>query len=124
MLMGHSIAQNIIPHNIAFGDPTQGGLNGKIIRVTTLDPEGPGSIKEAIETEGPRVIVFEVGGIIDLNKKFGCYRAIPNHCRTNSPFSGITFIRGGFWINTHDIVIQHIRVRPGDAAEAVGLQMD
>ena len=118
MLMGHSIAQNIIPHNIAFGDPTQGGLNGKIIRVTTLDPEGPGSIKEAIETEGPRVVVFEVGGIIDLNKgNLDVTEPFLTIAGQTAPFPGITFIRGGFWINTHDIVIQHIRVRPGDAGE-------
>ena len=118
MLMGHSIAQNIIPRNIAFGDPTQGGLNGKIIRVTTLDPEGPGSIKEAIETEGPRVVVFEVGGIIDLNKgNLDVTEPFLTIAGQTAPFPGITFIRGGFWINTHDIVIQHIRVRPGDAGE-------
>ena len=57
MLFGHSTAQNIIPANVSFGNPTQGGLNGKIIRVTTLDSEGPGSIKEAIETKGPRVVL-------------------------------------------------------------------
>jgi hypothetical protein len=118
MLFGHSTAQNIIPGNVAFGNPTQGGLNGKIIRVTTLDPEGPGSIKEAIETKGPRVVLFEVGGIIDLNKgNLDIKEPFLTIAGQTAPFPGITFIRGGFWINTHDIVIQHISVRPGDAGE-------
>ena len=118
MLFGHSTAQNIIPANVSFGNPTQGGLNGKIIRVTTLDSEGPGSIKEAIETKGPRVVLFEVGGIIDLNKgNLDITEPFLTIAGQTAPFPGITFIRGGFWINTHDIVIQHISVRPGDAGE-------
>src|SRR5688572_408524 len=47
---------------------TPGGRGGKILRVTTLEPRGPGSLLEALDTEGPRVIVFEVGGVIDLAK--------------------------------------------------------
>src|SRR3546814_3803557 len=41
---------------------TPGGRGGKILRVTTLAPDGPGSLKAAIETPGARIIVFEVGG--------------------------------------------------------------
>ena len=48
---------------------TQGGRGGKLIRVTTLDLEGPGSISEALATKGPRTVVFEVGGVIDLGVK-------------------------------------------------------
>jgi hypothetical protein len=47
-------------------DPTKGGAGGRIIRVTTLAPDGPGSFKAAIEAKGPRIVVFEVGGIIDM----------------------------------------------------------
>ena len=47
---------------------TVGGRGGQILRVTTLAPDGPGSLKAAIETPGPRIIVFEVGGVIDLAK--------------------------------------------------------
>ena len=115
---GQSTAQNNIPGNVAFGSPNQGGLNGKIIRVTTLDAAGPGSIKEAIETKGPRIVVFEVGGIIDLNKGgLDITEPFLTIAGQTAPYPGITFIRGGFWVNTHDIVIQHIRVRPGDAGE-------
>ena len=68
MFLANSIAQTTIPGNVAFGTPTKGGLDGKIIRVTTLDAAGPGSLREAIETKGPRIVVFEVGGVINLDK--------------------------------------------------------
>ena len=45
------------------------GDGGKLIRVNTLRREGPGSLLEAIDTKGLRIVVFEVGGIIDLNVK-------------------------------------------------------
>ncbi|MFM8338200.1 MAG: pectate lyase, partial [Opitutaceae bacterium] len=41
---------------------TPGGRGGRIIRVTTLAAEGPGSLSEALATRGPRIVVFEVGG--------------------------------------------------------------
>ncbi|HWK51667.1 MAG TPA: hypothetical protein VNR40_17345, partial [Steroidobacter sp.] len=47
---------------------TPGGRGGRIIRVTTLDASGPGSLLEALETKGPRIVVFEVGGVIDMQK--------------------------------------------------------
>ena len=45
---------------------TTGGNGGQIIKVTTLAASGPGSLKEALSTSGKRTIVFEVGGVIDL----------------------------------------------------------
>ena len=37
--------------------------------MTTLAADGPGSLAEAVATKGPRIVVFEVGGVIDLNEK-------------------------------------------------------
>src|SRR4051794_31381387 len=48
---------------------TPGGRGGRIIRVTTLAADGPGSLREAVEAKGPRIVVFEVGGVIDLGQK-------------------------------------------------------
>ncbi|MGV8096570.1 MAG: polysaccharide lyase family 1 protein [Mangrovibacterium sp.] len=87
----------------------------KIIKVTNLDKSGEGSLAWAIAQEGPRVIVFEVGGVIDLNKgrlRIGNpYLFIAGQ---TAPNPGITLIRGGINIATHDVVVQHINVRPGD----------
>ena len=118
MMIQHASAQYEIPSNIAFGNATKGGLNGKIIRVTNLNATGPGSLREAIQAKGPRIVVFEVGGVIDLNKgQLDVREPFLTIAGQTAPSPGITIIKGGFWINTHDILIQHIRVRPGDAGE-------
>ena len=51
------------------GIGTRGGLGGNVLRVTNLNEQGPGSLREAVETKGPRIVVFEVGGVVDLDKK-------------------------------------------------------
>lgn len=107
------------PGALGWAAHTPGGRGGKIIRVTTLEPDGPGSFLEAIETPGPRIVVFEVGGVIDLG---GVSARIREPFLTiagqTAPSPGITFIKGGLAIETHDVILQHIRVRPGEAGKA------
>jgi hypothetical protein len=104
---------------------TPGGRGGKIIRVTTLADKGPGSFAEAIAVADPRIIVFEVGGIIDLK---GQILSIRNPFLTiagqTAPSPGITFVDGGINVHTHDVVIQHIRIRQGAARHAKGWEPD
>ena len=47
-----------------FGAVAIGGRGGEVIKVTNLNPSGPGSLQEACATPGPRIVVFEVGGVI------------------------------------------------------------
>lgn len=101
-----------------FADP-RGGKDGRIIPVTTLDAAGPGSLRAALESEGPRIIVFEVGGVVDLQKStLVIAEPFVTIAGQTAPSPGITLIRGSVMIKTHDVVIQHIRIRPGDAGEA------
>jgi hypothetical protein len=103
----------------------RGGLGGKVIPVTTLEPDGPGSLQAALDTEGPRVIVFEVGGVIDLGAKPMLVRnPYVTVAGQTAPSPGITLIRGWLSIETHDAVVQHLRVRPGEAGQAVGWEPD
>ena len=98
---------------------TQGGRGGKLIRVTTLDLEGPGSISEALATKGPRTVVFEVGGVIDLGaKSLKIREPFLTIAGQTAPQPGITLIRGGIDISAHDVIIRHIRVRAGEAGLA------
>ena len=98
---------------------TPGGRGGRIMRVTTLAAEGPGSFTEALATRGPRIVVFEVGGVIDLaGKIIEVKEPFLTVAGQTAPSPGITLIRGGLLIGSHDIVIRHIRVRPGEAGHA------
>ena len=57
------------PGALGWAAGTPGGRGGEIIRVTNLNAEGPGSFRAAVETKGPRIVVFEVGGVIDLGAR-------------------------------------------------------
>jgi len=97
---------------------TPGGRGGKILRVTTLAADGPGSFAEALATPGPRIVVFEVGGVIDLGmKELRITEPFLTIAGQTAPQPGITFIKGGLTIATHDVVVRHIRMRPGDGGK-------
>ncbi len=94
---------------------TQGGKGGKIIKVTSLDNEGPGTLRAALEAKGPRIVVFEVAGVIDLDRKsIGITDPYLTIAGQTAPSPGVTLIEGGLVVATHDVIIQHIRIRPGD----------
>jgi hypothetical protein len=100
---------------------TRGGNGGRVIRVTTLAGDGPGSLREALDAGEPRIVVFEVGGVIDLDRKTlkiaSPYLTIAGQ---TAPSPGITLIRGGIDVLTHDVILEHIRVRVGEAGQAKG----
>ena len=37
-----------------------------VIPITTLAPDGEGSLRRALDDPRPRLVVFEVGGVVDL----------------------------------------------------------
>jgi len=112
-------ARPAFPGAQGFGAKTPGGRGGQVIRVTTLKARGPGSIGEALAAKGPRIVVFEVGGVIDLGgKSVTVAEPFLTIAGQTAPAPGITIIKGGMYIATHDLVIRHIRVRPGEAGRA------
>ena len=99
-----------------WGDNTDGGRGGSILRVTSLAARGEGSLRAAVEAGGRRIVVFEVGGIIDLaGGRITVREPFLTIAGQTAPSPGITLIRGGLRVETHDVVVQHLRVRPGEA---------
>lgn len=100
--------------------PFTGGRGGRIIRVTTLAPEGPSAFTEAVKAKGPRIVVFEVGGVIDLAMKPVKISHGDLTIAGQTAPSLVTFIRGGIEIGqgARNVVIQHIAVHPGEAGQA------
>jgi hypothetical protein len=112
-----------------------------VIKVTTLAESGPGSLKEALATSGPRIIVFEVSGVIDLgppnasdpfDESDGNNILIIQHgdvtiAGQTAPGGGIT-IRGRLYAayesTVGNIILRHVRIRPPAAAGSDGEQYD
>jgi pectate lyase len=104
------------PGALGWAAHTPGGRGGQIIKVTTLSADGPGSFLEAVRAKGPRIVVFEVGGVIDLGRtEIHIDEPFLTIAGQTAPSPGITFIRGGFQIGAHDVIVRHIRVRVGEA---------
>lgn len=92
-----------------------GGQGGRIVRVTTLAGSGPGSLRAAIEAEGPRIVVFEVGGVIDM----GGRNLVVKHpfltiAGQTAPSPGVTVIKAETMIAASEVIVQHLRFRPGE----------
>ena len=97
---------------------TDGGRGGRILRVTNLNADGPGSFKWAVEQPGKRIVVFEVAGAVDLGLKVITIRQPDlTIAGQTAPSPGITLIRGGIDIATHDVIVQHIRLRVGRSGQ-------
>lgn len=105
-----------------FGAVATGGRGGQVIYVTTLAPDGPGSLAEALATPGPRTIVFAVSGVIHTAAEI-IYGDVTIAGQT-SP-GGIT-VRGIVCDGHYDandcdnIIIRHIRSRPAAHLNAEG----
>ncbi|MDX1292208.1 MAG: pectate lyase [Hyphomonas sp.] len=99
---------------------TVGGQGGQIVKVTSLDSDGPGSLRAALAIDGPKIVVFEVGGVIDLGgDNLHVAESNITIAGQTAPSPGITLIRGGMVITGHDIIVQHLRIRPGDLGESL-----
>jgi hypothetical protein len=93
----------------------------QVVRVTSLAPKGKGSLHAALTTKGPRLIVFEVAGVIELERKsIEIHESDAYIAGQTAPSPGVTIIRGGLSIEADRVVLQHLRVRPGDAGQPKG----
>ena len=91
-----------------------GGRGGKVITVTSLEDSGPGTFREACEQGGARIIVFNVAGIIRLESPVIIRAPYLTIAGQTAPGDGICIAGETVWINTHDVVIRHMRFRRGE----------
>jgi hypothetical protein len=109
-VMGSPVA---FPGAVGYGAAATGGRGSAAYHVTTLDDTGAtGSLRDAVSA-GPRTIVFDVGGIINLTSALSC--------AANLTIAGQTAPGGGIAIegrevsfsNSSNEIVRHIRVRQG-----------
>lgn len=92
-----------------------GGRGGKVITVTSLEDRGPGTLREACEeTVGPRIVVFNVAGIIRIKTPIIVYAPYLTIAGQTAPGDGVCVAGESFWVNTHDVVVRHMRFRRGE----------
>ena len=104
----------IFPGAEGFGTRTKAGRGGKVIEVSSLADGGPGTLREALDDPNPRTIVFRVGGIIELKGELFVNQPFVTVAGQTAPGGGITIKDAGITITTHDVLIQHLRIRPGN----------
>ena len=100
-----------------FGATSVGGRGGLVVEVTNLDPEGPGSLRAALELTIPRTIVFDVAGTILLEDAITLTEdnAYVTVAGDTAPGLGVQVagyplvLADGF----HDGAFRHLRFRPG-----------
>lgn len=105
----------VIPGAAGYGITTPAGRGGKVYRVTNLNASGTGSLKACTDATGARVCIFEVGGYIKLTQDLLVRSGPITIAGQTAPSPGITIRGAGLRLQGSDILVQHIRVRPGDA---------
>ncbi|HEX3142514.1 MAG TPA: hypothetical protein VHQ64_00955 [Pyrinomonadaceae bacterium] len=97
-----------------FGATTPGGRGGKVIAVTNLSDDGPGSFRTAVEAEGKRIVIFRISGLITLTRKLIIKNPYITIAGQTAPGDGICLRNYTFVIATHDVVVRYLRSRLGD----------
>ncbi|QKJ30722.1 polysaccharide lyase [Mucilaginibacter mali] len=91
-----------------------GGRGGRVIVVKSLEDSGPGTLRDALEQGGARIIVFNVSGIIKLKSHISIRAPYVTIEGQSAPGDGICIAGESVWIDTHDVVIRFMRFRRGE----------
>ncbi|MCA9442980.1 MAG: exo-alpha-sialidase [Candidatus Omnitrophica bacterium] len=100
-----------------YGRFAKGGRGGDVYIVTNLNDHGPGSIREGIESaSGPRTIVFETGGTIELKSPLKIdQKSRLTIAGQTARGDGITLKDHGLVLkNSSDLILRYLRIRLGD----------
>ena len=95
-----------------------GGRGGKVIVVSNLNDSGPGSFRDACEQAGPRIVVFNVAGIIRLKAAVSIRAPYITIAGNTAPGDGICIAGNTVQLDTHDVVVRHMRFRRGKTEAA------
>ncbi|WP_330912214.1 T9SS type A sorting domain-containing protein [Flavobacterium sp.] len=107
-------AQLAFPGAEGYGRFARGGRGGKVVAVTNLNDSGPGSLREAVTNDiGPRTIVFNTSGIIQLSSRLVLNQPYVTVAGQTAPGKGICIRTAPFGITGNDAIVQNVRVRLG-----------
>ncbi len=109
---GHAVP--VVPGANGHGMETPAGRGGTVYRVTNLNERGGGSLAACVAARGPRVCVFETSGTLRLNYDLVIDDPFLTIAGQTAPAPGIMLRGAALDIRTHDVLVQHLRVRVGD----------
>lgn len=91
-----------------------GGRGGRVIVVKNLNDSGPGSLRDACEQGGARIVVFNVSGIIRIKTPLMIRAPYITIEGQTAPGDGVCVAGESVWLNTHDVVVRFMRFRRGE----------
>ncbi len=97
-----------------FGKYTSGGRNGRVIAVTNLNDDGPGSFRNAVSTVGSRMVIFRVSGTIQLKKELTIFHPNLTIAGQSAPGEGICIAGAPVHLRANNIIVRFLRFRLGD----------
>ncbi len=107
------------PKAYGAGSAVTGGRGGRVIHVTNLNDSGSGSLREAVMARGPRIIVFDVSGTIELRTNLNILDGDMTIAGQTAPAGGITLTgKSIVWSNNqwnpnvNNIIMRYIKIRP------------
>ncbi len=82
--------------------------------MSNLSDRGRGSLRACAEARRARTCIFQVGGVIKLSRTLKISSPFITIAGQTAPPPGITLTNAGVTIATHNVLVQHISIRPGD----------
>lgn len=104
------------PYVDALGHPRPGQGRPLLPGFPALPPAPVirGTLREAVEAEGPRYVVFAVSGDIELQSDLVIRHPYITIAGQSAPGQGVQIRNWGIKVQTHDVILRYLRIRVGE----------